>query len=63
MPAHTLVNARASLDLGETWTLAAWGRNLTDKEYLVAAPKDFFGGYQETYGYPRFYGFSVTAQF
>tara|TARA_R110000772_G_scaffold141114_8_gene250610 strand:- start:40186 stop:42693 length:2508 start_codon:yes stop_codon:yes gene_type:complete len=61
--AYDLVNLRIGLE-GENWTVTAWGRNLTDEEYLqeiIPAPE--FGG---TFNHPstlRTYGVDVSYSF
>ncbi len=42
---YDLVNLRATLNVNERWSVSAWGRNVTDEEYLeevIPAPE--FGG-------------------
>lgn len=61
--AYDTVNLRIGLE-GQNWTITAWGRNLTDEEYLqevIPAPE--FGG---TFNHPstlRTYGVDVSYSF
>ncbi|MEQ9465096.1 MAG: TonB-dependent receptor [Haliea sp.] len=61
--AYDTVSLRVGLE-GENWTVTAWGRNLTDEEYLqelIPAPE--FGG---TFNHPstlRTYGVDVSYSF
>lgn len=61
--AYDTVNLRIGLE-GQNWTVTAWGRNLTDEEYLqevIPAPE--FGG---TFNHPstlRTYGVDVSYSF
>lgn len=61
--AYDTVNLRIGLE-GQSWTITAWGRNVTDEEYLqevIPAPE--FGG---TFNHPstlRTYGVDVSYSF
>ncbi|WP_371185584.1 TonB-dependent receptor [Thalassotalea maritima] len=65
--AYELLNARISLaniDVGDRSSLniAAWGRNITDEEYIVhGANMSFFDA--QTYGAPASYGIDVRFDF
>lgn len=65
--AYNLLNARLTLSeikIGEKSSLkvSAWGRNITDKEYVVHGAN--FGFYDtQTYGAPASYGVDVTFNF
>jgi iron complex outermembrane recepter protein len=60
-PGYTTLAARASWTFGESnFKLSAWGRNLTNKEYLQGAfPNQIADGLQ--FAPPRTYG--VTADY
>jgi outer membrane receptor protein involved in Fe transport len=49
----------------DRWEIDAWGRNLTNKAYLVdVQPGDSFNGTNFlTYGQPRMYGVTLTKKF
>jgi iron complex outermembrane receptor protein len=55
--AHGLLSALATLDFGQ-WQLEAYGRNLTDKQYVLGQ-----GGNNEFYGAPREYGLRARVAF
>ncbi len=61
-----LLNAKLSIDV-QAWnaTLALWGRNLTDEEYVneVIVIWDGLGPVNEIVGTPRTYGVSLTKRF
>lgn len=63
--AYWLYNARVSwTSTGENWEVAAWGRNLGDKEYIVYAfDLSFFGFNEEMLGTPRSFGAEVSYHF
>jgi len=51
--------AWASTD--DRWEVAAWGRNLGDKEYLsYAFDLSFFGFHEQMLGTPRMFGVELT---
>lgn len=61
--AYSLLNARIGLE-SEKWTITAWGRNLTDEEYLqevIPAPE--FGGSFIHNSIGRSYGVNVSYSF
>lgn len=60
--AYGLINARASINMGEQWELAIWGENLTDEEYVaeVFDQTSIQGNYIVSYGTPIDYGMSLT---
>jgi iron complex outermembrane recepter protein len=63
---YGLLNARVSLDIDAVdMTVAAFGKNLTDKLYLVNASvlESSIGFNQLIYGDPRIWGVSVTKRF
>jgi iron complex outermembrane receptor protein len=45
------------------WTVSLWGRNLTDKDYVIAAGRDFLGNNFVTRGVPRMYGMEAKYNF
>ncbi len=59
---YWLYNARVSwMSADEKWEVAAYGRNLSDEEYMVYAfDLSFFGFNEEMLGSPRSYGLEVT---
>ncbi|MGK0224572.1 MAG: iron complex outermembrane receptor protein, partial [Limisphaerales bacterium] len=59
---YWLWNARVSwTSADDQWEVAAYGRNLGDKEYMVYAfDLSFFGFNEEMLGTPRSYGLEVT---
>jgi len=63
--AYWLYNARVSwTSTGENWEVAAWGRNLANKEYIVYAfDLSFFGFNEEMLGTPRTFGAEVSYHF
>ncbi len=63
---YSLINAKLSLsNMDETWQLALFGKNLTNKNYMTNAYGDAINfGYTETYyGPPREWGLSLEARF
>ena len=62
--AYTLVNARLALSdiaighSGHSFTIALWGRNLTDEEYIVFALPD-----AQAFGTPRTAGIDISYRF
>jgi len=62
--AYDLVNGRIALedDAGK-WSVALWGRNLTDESYLTGTNRDFFGTLNHFSGTPRTYGVDVKYNF
>ncbi|MDZ7669481.1 MAG: TonB-dependent receptor [Gammaproteobacteria bacterium] len=62
---YWLWNARASWkSADERWEVAAFGRNLGDKEYMVYAfDLSFFGFNEEMIGTPRGYGVELTYRY
>ena len=63
---YSLFNARISYRTsGDEWEVALFGKNLTDKRYLLNA-SDVSGGQGVTYGWyarPREWGLSLSTQF
>jgi iron complex outermembrane receptor protein len=54
---YSLVNVRYTvMNEDETWSIAAYINNLTDKEYRTTARSDGLYGFYEMYGAPRSYG-------
>ncbi len=47
---------------GANWAVTAWGKNLTDELYAVAA-QTFFGDLMNYYGPPKTFGFDVSYTF
>ena len=61
--AHGLLDGRLALNLpNRDWTVALWGRNLTDKLYRTNVTP-FLGDEISTLGSPRTYGLELTARF
>lgn len=61
---YSLLNARIALeDEAGKWSVALWGRNLTDKYYLTDTSRDFFGTLNHFAGTPRTYGVDVKYNF
>jgi iron complex outermembrane receptor protein len=59
-----LVNMRIAFSPDNAkWTASVWGRNLTDKDYVIAAGRDFLGNNFVTRGVPRMYGAEVKYNF
>jgi iron complex outermembrane receptor protein len=61
--AFDMVNARLTLE-SDNWVFTAWGRNLTDEEYLeevIPAPE--FGGVFAHDAWGRTYGLDITYRF
>jgi len=58
---YGLFNTRVALGAvdGE-WTVALWGKNLADEEYITNVTTDDLGSYMDIYGRPRSYGVDVT---
>ena len=68
LPAVDLVNGRIGYDFdmasGNTATIALWGTNLLDEEYLVdSLPFETFAYRTQVYGQPRSYGASLGIKF
>jgi len=68
LPAFDLVNGRIGYDFdmasGNTATVAIWGTNLFDEEYLVdSLPFETFAYRTQVYGQPRSYGASLGIKF
>lgn len=62
--AYDLVNGRIALeDEGGKWSIALWGRNLTNENYLIGTNRDFFGTLVHFSGTPRTYGMEVKYNF
>jgi outer membrane receptor protein involved in Fe transport len=69
-PAYDLVHARLGYDLGR-WSLALWGRNLTDEDYAVRGFGSFGNDPRKEYavepyyqyGDPRLIGISASYRF
>lgn len=59
---YTLYNARVSWhSADERWEVAAFGRNLTDEEYMVYGfDLSFFGFHEQMLGSPRSYGIELS---
>ncbi|HPE29911.1 MAG TPA: TonB-dependent receptor [Parvularculaceae bacterium] len=65
---YLLVNARLGLRLTSGFSVALWGRNLTDKDYRVdfvgdLPPALFLGSKAQVLGAPRTYGVEVEFEF
>lgn len=58
---YNLLNANIALQLNDQWRVSAWGRNLTDEEYVTKSLDltGFFGYVLRHYGEPRTFGVSV----
>ena len=63
--AYWMWNARAAwTSRDENWEVAAFGRNLSDVEYMVYGfDLSFFGFNEEMIGTPRFFGIDATYRF
>lgn len=61
---YTLWNARLSLSSADdAWSVALWGKNLADREYLISSVGSYLGTEGtsfEWYGAPRTYGVSLS---
>ncbi|NNC39024.1 MAG: hypothetical protein EX271_11150 [Acidimicrobiales bacterium] len=67
-PSISLVNGRIGYDFplanGKSATIALWGQNLFDEEYLIdSLPFETFAYRTEVYGLPRTYGASIGVKF
>ena len=74
-PAYNLLAARLGFEAPGGWTIALWGKNLTDEEYMSTAqsfrtprslaPTGLQNGFATVafMGQPRTYGVTVTKQF
>ncbi len=61
--AHTLVGAQVSwIDPSDQFTVAVFGKNLTNEDYLIAYNAGFYGDYR-TFGQPISFGIRVGYQF
>lgn len=62
---YTTVNARLAFHAPEDrWSVALWGRNLTDKQYIQSMVRvDQFFGTIANYGAPRTYGIELSARY
>ncbi len=45
------------------WSVSIWGRNLTDKDFVIASGRDFLGNNFVTRGVPRMYGMEAKYNF
>lgn len=63
-PDYGVLDARVSFDVSNAWTVAAFGRNLTNERYFAAA-NDWGGlGFVDVlWGRPREYGLSISYAF
>lgn len=62
--ARDLVNMRLAFSPDNAkWTVSLWGRNLTDKDYVIASGRDFLGNNFVTRGVPRMYGMEAKYSF
>jgi iron complex outermembrane receptor protein len=62
--ARDLVNMRLAYSPDNAkWTVSLWGRNLTDKDYVIASGRDFLGNNFVTRGVPRMYGMEAKYNF
>ncbi len=59
-----LLNGRLALEsLNGDWSLALWGRNLTNEDYLSGTGRDFFGTINHFAGTLRTYGIELEYNF
>jgi iron complex outermembrane receptor protein len=63
LPAHSVVNANATLNLGNGITIAAFVRNLTNERYLIASSRNSLGETVITPGAPRTVGGRIRYSF
>lgn len=62
--ARDLVNMRLAFSPDNAkWTASLWGRNLTNKDYVIASGRDFLGNNFVTRGVPRMYGVEAKYNF
>jgi len=61
--AYGLLNASIDLDINETWSVAVWGRNLTNTEYRTNRGVSFLGVPFSLFAQPRTYGAELTVRF
>ena len=59
---YDLLNARIALDGGETrrWSVAIWGRNLTNREYTTVNATNALQQARAIYGAPRTFGLQAS---
>lgn len=60
---YGLLNASIDLDINETWSVAIWGRNITDTEYRTNRGVSFLGVPFSLFAQPRTYGGELTVRF
>jgi iron complex outermembrane receptor protein len=60
---YSLINARIALEAADGWSIALWGRNLADEDYLTRTDRDFFGTLRHIAGVPRTYGIEASYSF
>jgi iron complex outermembrane receptor protein len=59
-----LINMRLAFSPDNAkWSVSLWGRNLTDKDYVIASGRDFLGNNFVTRGVPRMYGVEAKYSF
>ncbi len=62
--ARDLINMRLAYSPDNAkWSVSLWGRNLTNKDYVIASGRDFLGNNFVTRGVPRMYGFEAKYNF
>lgn len=61
---YNLLNLRIALvDQTDTWSVALWSKNLTDKEYVTDTGRDFLNTYNTGLGDPRTVGVDLSYRF
>ncbi|WP_323816435.1 TonB-dependent receptor [Cellvibrio sp. NN19] len=63
IPNYFAANARVGLNIGSTWDLSLWVKNLTDEANLRQRSVSFIGVPRGLYNPPRMYGASVNYSF
>lgn len=64
-PAYELIGGQVSYtSADDSWSLALWGKNLADEEYIVSGDDNVFLGFREAnFGTPRTYGVTLRREF
>jgi len=60
---YSLLNASLDIGLSESWSVAVWGRNLTDEEYRTMAGVSFLGVPFSLFAQTRTYGADISYRF
>lgn len=61
-PSRSLLNASAWVAFGDEWTLTAWGKNLSDEDYVIRV-SNISNFNQVVVGPPRSYGLTLSRDF